>query len=203
MEDQSDDFARLLMASEGMVCKNALYLCAFLGLRPNEAIGAKWSDIQDGILRVRQQGEGEDLKTGNAYRDLPLPAGLIELLDGPRRGYISPVRDRGNLVGHKANPAKGLKARGFHRAVQEAGLRQGPTVHDLRHSCSTLLVKNGAHPYVKDSILGHAKQDMGQHYSNYADFVDEQRAALSKVFADIRQHLYHDSECGNRRSKSA
>ena len=185
----AEELARLILASEGFGCRNAIVLAALLGLRRGECLGVKWSDIKDGMLSVENQGDGRALKTHSSYRSIPLPDGLIDLLDGPRAGYISKVRDLHNITGCAANPAKKLRARGFHRVVDVAGIRDGLTFHSLRHSCSTLLVAHGCHPFVKDSILGHAKQTMGEHYTDYTSFRAQQMAALTAVYADVRLHM--------------
>ena len=185
----AEELARLIVASEGFGCRNAIILAALLGLRRGECLGVKWSDIKDGMLQVESQGDGRALKTHSSYRSIPLPDGLVGLLDGPQSGYISKVRDLHNITGCAASPAKKLRARGFHRVVDVAGVRGGLTFHSLRHSCSTLLVAHGCHPFVKDSILGHAKQTMGEHYTDYTSFRAQQLAALTAVYADVRLHM--------------
>lgn len=181
----AEELARLIVASEGMVCRNAI-LFGCLGVCRGESLGIKWP-LKD-TVKIVEQLDGADLKTENRYREIPLPTGFVELLDGPRWGYVVKCRDLGNITGMKANPDKKLRARGFHRAVELAGLKPGRTFHDLRHSVSTLLVQKGCHPFVKDAILGHTKQSMSAYYTSYPDLMAQMRTALDAVFGDIREH---------------
>lgn len=44
----------------------------------------------------------------------------------------------------------------WYRAVAEAGLPDGLSIHDLRHTCASLLVSQGAHPKAVQAHLGHS-----------------------------------------------
>jgi integrase len=48
-----------------------------------------------------------------------------------------------------------LYKRVFVPAVRDAGLRPGLRLHDLRHTCASLLIQLGAHPKVIQEWLGH------------------------------------------------
>ena len=43
-----------------------------------------------------------------------------------------------------------------HRAVADTGLPDGLRIHDLRHTCSSLLIAQGAHPKAIQVHLGHS-----------------------------------------------
>jgi integrase len=49
-----------------------------------------------------------------------------------------------------------LHKRYFRPAVLKAGLPEGLRVHDLRHSCASILIGLGAHPKVIQERLGHS-----------------------------------------------
>jgi integrase len=51
--------------------------------------------------------------------------------------------------------AKNLTARSFKRVLQHAGLPD-IRLHDLRHTCATLLLLKGVHPKLVQELLGHA-----------------------------------------------
>lgn len=51
--------------------------------------------------------------------------------------------------------AKNLTARGFKPILKQAGLPD-IRLHDLRHTCATLLLSRGVHPKFVQELLGHA-----------------------------------------------
>ena len=52
--------------------------------------------------------------------------------------------------------AKNLTARSFKPLLQCAGLPRSVRLHDLRHTCATILLKAGQHPKFVQELLGHA-----------------------------------------------
>jgi len=52
--------------------------------------------------------------------------------------------------------AKNLTARSFKQILERAGLPRTVRVHDLRHTCATILLKVGQHPKYVQELLGHA-----------------------------------------------
>ena len=60
-----------------------------------------------------------------------------------------------NRVGKTKN-AKALVARSFKPILERAGLPRTVRVHDLRHTCATILLKMGQHPKFMQELLGHA-----------------------------------------------
>lgn len=73
---------------------------------------------------------------------------------------------------------EGLKT-GFKRAAIAAGMPDAK-FHTLRHSCATLLLKNGADLVTISKILGHSSVKTTQRYSHVD--VEMQRAAMLKAF---------------------
>lgn len=49
-----------------------------------------------------------------------------------------------------------LLKRSFKRLLKKAGIEKDLHLHDLRHSCATLLLKQGVHPKVVQERLGHS-----------------------------------------------
>ena len=60
-----------------------------------------------------------------------------------------------NQVGKTTN-AKNLTARSFKPLLERAGLPRSVRLHDLRHTCATLLLGQGVHPKIVQELLGHA-----------------------------------------------
>jgi integrase len=59
-------------------------------------------------------------------------------------------------VGTPTN-GKNLFTRSFKSLLLEAGLAQSVRLHDLRHTCATLLLSQGVHPKLVQELLGHSK----------------------------------------------
>ena len=60
-----------------------------------------------------------------------------------------------NQVGKTMN-ARNLRARSFKPILERAGLPRSVRLHDLRHTCATVLLKRGQHPKFVQELLGHA-----------------------------------------------
>jgi integrase len=60
-----------------------------------------------------------------------------------------------NRVG-KPMSARNLVARNFKPILERAGLPHTVRLHDLRHTCATILLKMGQHPKFVQELLGHA-----------------------------------------------
>jgi integrase len=52
--------------------------------------------------------------------------------------------------------AKNLTARSFKPILERAGLPRNVRLHDIRHTCATLLLGKGVHPTIVQELLGHA-----------------------------------------------
>jgi integrase len=52
--------------------------------------------------------------------------------------------------------AKNLTARSFKPLLERAALPRSVRLHDLRHTCATLLLCEGVHPKLVQELLGHA-----------------------------------------------
>lgn len=153
---------------------HALWVVALtLGLRRGEVLGLRWCDIDldRGTLDVRQtlQRAGGSLqvvppKTRRSRRTVPLPRITA--------GALAAHRTRMDLEAHAAGRSLGssdfvfattrgtpLEPRNVNRSfaglLTAAGLRH-VRLHDLRHTCATLLLDQGASPRVVMETLGHS-----------------------------------------------
>jgi len=52
--------------------------------------------------------------------------------------------------------AKNLTARSFKPLLERAGLPRSVRLHDLRHTCATVLLSKNVHPKFVQELLGHA-----------------------------------------------
>jgi integrase len=164
---------RFLEAAE----KHRLYalwaVALTMGLRRGEALGLAWADVdlERGRLPVRQalhRVDGElrldQVKTDASVAVLPIPAPLVTILRGHRKrqfeerfaagshwhetGVVFTTAFGGVIEPRNVN-------RMFHRLCEIAHVPP-LRVHDLRHSCATLLFTMGVQPATVQRILRHS-----------------------------------------------
>ncbi|MDT5398423.1 MAG: hypothetical protein QOK33_1654 [Mycobacterium sp.] len=144
-----------------------------MGLRRGEALGLAWTDVDldGGRLTVRQalhrvdgQPRLDPVKTDASVAVLPIPAPLVSILTAHRRrqreeriaagscwrdtGLVFTTAHSGFIEPRNAN-------RMFHDVCTKAKVPQ-LRVHDLRHSCATLLFTMGVQPATVQRILRHS-----------------------------------------------
>jgi integrase len=142
------------------------------GVRPGEALGLQWKDVDGSVLRVRRalvQVCGKDptlsgTKTGRS-RVIPLGERALRVLREHRRRQAERRLSLGsayenidllfpNEVGGFAD-LHNISSRHFKPLLINLGL---PPIrlYDLRHSHATLLLAAGEHPKVVQERLGHS-----------------------------------------------
>ncbi len=149
----------------------AFHLAAHTGMRRGEVLGLRWSDLDldEGRLSVRQalvsvayEVQISDVKTGSGRRTIDLDCGTVDVLRSWRVGRFGDQRDREpgieDLVvlrpdGSQIHPD--IFSQTFDRCVAKLAV---PTIslHDLRHTHATLLLKAGVPVRVVSERLGHA-----------------------------------------------
>src|SRR5262249_9803415 len=145
-----------------------------IGLRPGEALGLRWQDVdlEAGVLRVQfalQRIEGrlelDELKTRRSRRSLALPQFAITALAANQRRQEDGRQQAGELwedrglvfatrLGRPLSQRNVIRS--FRRSLKSAGLTHR-RFYDLRHACASLLLVQGVHPRVVMEILGHSQ----------------------------------------------
>lgn len=143
------------------------------GLRPGEALGLQWRDLEDDRLRIRRSLKrrsdgGWELsapKTPQSRRSVTLPGTLVRTLSGHRAGQargrlkIGAEYEDHDLIfcTSRGTPLDlpNITRRYFYPLLERAGLPR-IRVYDLRHTCATLLLAANAHPKVVSERLGHS-----------------------------------------------
>ena len=171
----SPDQAKVFLAAVSDHPQEALFSVALsLGLRRGEISGLRWQDIDwaAGSLRVthalqRVKGKGlrlGELKSEQASRTLHLPRVCVSALlrqqerqSRARQWAGSKWRETDFIfttgIGTPLNPEQ--LTRDFKEALKDAGLPD-MRLHDLRHSCASLLFAQGVHPKLVQATLGHS-----------------------------------------------
>jgi integrase len=144
---------------------------AATGLRPSELCGLRigrlnlmkgTAEVAEALTVVAGRTELGPTKT-NIRRTVALPRFLCEDL---ARHLAARSHEAGRPVGSEEyvfTAAEGgplrrdlLHKRYVRPAVLKAGLPEGLRVHDLRHTCASILIGLGAHPKVIQERLGHS-----------------------------------------------
>ncbi|MFC3687269.1 site-specific integrase [Aquipuribacter hungaricus] len=192
------DEARLLLSQTRTDRLHAaLVVLLVLGLRRSEALGLRWSDIDfdASVLHVRQglhwsEGRLQFLppKTRRSRRTVPMPSVCLEALGRHRSRQAAEAEAClhpwppvelvfTTTVGTPVDPNN--FSRTFARWCRDAGV-PAVRLHDLRHTCVSMLLTLGVNPRVVMEIVGHAALEMTMNvYAHVA--VDEQRLALDKL----------------------
>ena len=176
----AEEMEQLFEAARGHRLELILQFAAFYGLRRGEVLGLRWDavDFEAGTLTIRHivtsahiEGktvlvEADRAKTKSSLRTLPLVAGFARRLRALKeqqayneklcgncynqkyKGYLF-VDEMGNLILPNA------VTDGFARLLADHGLRK-IRFHDLRHSCASLLLKQGVPMKQIQEWLGHS-----------------------------------------------
>jgi integrase len=192
-----DEARRFLAAAQnderGIIFEFALVT----GARPEEYLALKWQDIDwekklavfHRTVRWRKGGGwylDEGMKTKLSRRTIPLPPSIIERLRSHRTKQaqeivlLGPAYERMDFVFangfgrplHYGNITK----RNYQRILKEARLGHF-TLYSLRHSCATLLLRNGVNIKVIQERLGHS--DINLTLSVYAHVLEGMQAEAS------------------------
>jgi integrase len=142
------------------VCTVALFLLS-TGARLNEALAAKWSDIDIGTKVWRISAETSKSKR---VRSVPLNDSALEILEVLKKG--NDERDRQHLfISEKTGERLGNVHKVWDRLRNKAGLPK-LRLHDLRHQFASFLVNNGRTLYEVQKILGHSSHSVTERYAH-------------------------------------
>lgn len=153
-------------------------LALLCGLRRGELLGLQWEDLDlsHGTLAVRRtlsRGKGGTWelgqpKTVSGRRSIALPASCVAALRQHRarqakeRLRLGPLwEDHGFIFTNETGGPLHVNTlvACFRRLVAAAGVPL-IRVHDMRHTCATLLLTEGVHPKIVQERLGHADISM-------------------------------------------
>ncbi|MGW0250809.1 tyrosine-type recombinase/integrase [Nocardia goodfellowii] len=142
-----------------------------IGLRRGEALGLRWENVnlagkrvelEHALYRIGDTLKLHELKTDGSEATLPLPDKLVEILRQHQQDQLNdPAIPEANKLGLVFTSTRGtpLEPRNVNRAfaelVKKAGVRP-IRLHDLRHSCATLLFTMGVEAATVQRILRHS-----------------------------------------------
>jgi integrase len=151
----------------------ALYVVAITaGLRAGELLGLKWEDVdlETGMLQIRRtlsearSGRIFEAPKSGKGRCIRLTRRATEALRGHRTRQLEEKLQLGTLwqdnglvfASEVGTPIGGRNLiRHFKIRLGRAGLPSMFRFHDLRHTCATLLLRQGVHVKFVQELLGH------------------------------------------------
>jgi integrase len=150
-----------------------LYILAVTaGLREGELLGLRWEDVDLGAGTMQVRRSLSEARSGRIFeapksgkgRSIRLTQRAVSSLRGHRKRQLE---ERMKLAGlwqeqglvfpsQVGTPLGGRNLqRSFKRHLQRAGLARSFRFHDLRHTCATLLLRQGVNPKFVQELLGH------------------------------------------------
>jgi integrase len=190
--------ARTLLRHSKTDRLHALYVLAvYVGLRRGELLGLRWTnvDLDQEFLQVThtlQRVDGElrfqPPKTRTSQRMVPLSGPCVDALrahkvaqDKERLALGPKWCDEGMVfstsIGTPIEPDN-LSRSGY--KVRTMLGEPAPRFHDMRRTCVSLLLAEGAPPHVVQQIVGHSAIDVTMTIYAYAS-LDEKRTALQPL----------------------
>ena len=218
-----EEMMRLFDVTAGDPLELPIKLAAYYGLRRSEVLGLKWSaidfehkrlSIQHKVIETEVDGKcvivGEDvLKTKSSIRTLPLLPVMEEALRSEKQKQdtlrtllrSAYCKDYSEYVcvdstGKLLRP--NFVTEHFAFLVQKFHLRK-LRFHDLRHTCSSLLLANGVPMKQIQAWLGHST------FSTTADIYAHLADSAQEETGDVAAHLYQrkPSDCEKRTESTA
>lgn len=176
----------------------AFHLSSHTGMRRGEILGLRWSDVdfdaarlsvRHAVISVDYKIHLSDVKTGSGRRTIDLDDETLAVLrrwrkqQAEERLAIGGARRTDDLVfchpdGRPIHPD--VFSQVFDRAVARSGLPV-ITLHDLRHTHATLLLKAGVPVKVVSERLGHASPAFTM--SVYQHVIPGMQAEAAAIFA--------------------
>ncbi len=141
-------------------------LLAYGGLRWGEAAALRRGRVN--LLRGRVEVKEAVSETGAGLfygatktgedRAVAIPSFLRDLLASHLEAYVGPAPEALVFTTETgaALRSNNFRQRVWHPALKAAGLPETVRIHDLRHTCATLLISQGAHAKAIQTHLGHA-----------------------------------------------
>lgn len=204
---------RLLDATAGTRAYPAVALMLGAGLRKEEAVGLMWEDIdlKNGYIHVRHakpfhHGKGEvtdQLKSKAAYRTIPIPAWLLQILRGEHSKtnslFVLAMRNGESLTESSFSRLWGIIQARTTDDPEKIGTSvsaRHPNViymldfhvhpHLLRHTCITRWVESGLDVKEIQYLAGHATPDMTMRVYAHYDRLVRLESTAEKVRTSTR-----------------
>lgn len=206
----NEEAAKFIDAIADSPWKAFFSLLIATGMRPGEALGLKWQDIdfekgrihvQRALSRTKREWNLLEPKTPQSRRSIPLPPGVIKDLEehkakqSAEKLRAEKYNDHGLVfTGKTGNPPdyRQIFRHHFKPLLKKAGLPE-IKLYNLRHTHATMLLLSGENPKVVSERLGHASVTLTlDTYSHVLpDMQDRATAKLEKILFSSQEKLPH------------
>lgn len=160
-----------------MVCNVALFLLS-TGARLNEALKAKWSDIDKKQKIWKIPATNSKAKRN---RSLPLNPSSLDILEQLKTEHRSEYLFISSSTGERMTTIHKV----WYRLRDKAGLPD-LRLHDLRHTAASIMVNNGRTLYEVQHVLGHASPQITQRYAHLSTkSLQEAADSISLSLGDV------------------
>lgn len=170
-----------------------VYLLAYGGLRWGEAAALRRKkvnvlrrrvEVSESLSDVNGQLHFGPTKTHQARR-VALPKSLNEHLRKHLEHHVAKDRDALVFTSPEGDPLRlpNFRRRVWWPALDEAGVSRDVRIHDLRHTCASLLIAQGTHPKAIQQHLGHSSISvtLDRYGHLFPDQQDEVADALDEI----------------------
>lgn len=148
-------------------------LSLFYGLRRSEVLGLQWKSVDFDIetiliqhTRIHQETDGREkaagrdiLKRKSSFRTLPMTEQIkaVLLAEQERQGSVKPLLPEDYVCVNPNNQpiSPNYYSQCFKKFLRDHGLRE-VRLHDLRHTCASLLIQNRTPLIEVQQWLGHS-----------------------------------------------
>lgn len=195
-----DEVKAFLSATRGSTLYPMWLTVALMGLRRGELCGLRWNDVDldAGTMTINNQRTSTDFgvreydpKTSASDAPLPIPGPVLSALSALPRGcdYVFANDRKANgasvKVWHPYNPDAITRA--FKRACVDSGVRP-IALHDVRHSCASLLNALGVSAVVIQAIVRHSDVSTTLRY-----YVHDNPELVKAALDQLAGHLFTDA----------
>jgi integrase len=195
-----EEIGKLLEIIEGTSIEAPVMFAIYYGLRRSEILGIKWSaiDLVNKALPVRHKivpfsdngkytlNKSDKLKNKASYRTMPIDDFLCDYLAELRRKQEENKKFAGNVYDNTHSEYVCVNELGklllpnyvtkkFKELLEDKGLRV-IRLHDLRHSCASLLLHLGYNMNDVQEWLGHG--DIGTTMNIYAHIEASRKTSM-------------------------
>ena len=200
-----DEMQLFFNAIKGHPMELEYKLLAYYGLRRSELLGIKWDaiDYENGILYIRKTLlcpkktliVSDKMKTATSNRTLPLIPEIVELLKAREerirldREYFGKGYKKDFIGFVCVNTVGGIilpdhVSNTFEKILKRNNLKK-IRLHDLRHSCASIMLANGVQMKQIQEWLGHSNYSTTADVYSHLDFSSKQASAktISEVLS--------------------
>lgn len=188
---QEKDIERLMdiLECKPIKWKTAIEMLLFTGLRRGELLGLEWGDLdfKNNLLSIKRtsqyvNGQGiitKSPKNSTSYRVIPISSACKELLLEYKKTCSHTRYSDRIFIGEDGQPINpDTLTRYISRLIKQHDLPHF-SPHSLRHTCASLLIKNGVDIATTAKLMGHSTPTTTLNIYTHA-FASEQAKAIGK-----------------------